>query len=73
MFYVKTCTGCHGVVFSYKAPKKAPFSLDYDNGVLQLSFGKANTWPSQITLEDNVWNFVAITWSRRLKEVESKV
>lgn len=66
-FYVKTCTDCHGIIFSYTVKK--PFSLDYMNGALVLSYGKANTWKTNIKLKDNVWYNIVITWAKRLKKI----
>ncbi|KAH3879983.1 hypothetical protein DPMN_003895 [Dreissena polymorpha] len=69
MFYLKTCTGCHGVVFSYKVEENAPISLDYIDNALEISHGQQDTYKSNIKLDDNVWHFVALTWSKRLKEM----
>lgn len=67
-FYVRTCTGCHGIIFSYT--KKKPFSLDYINGKLELSYGKDKTWKTDIAIKDNVWYQMVLTWSNRLKKIQ---
>lgn len=64
MFYLKTCTGCYGVIFSYK--KQKPFSLDF-NGNITIFFGKNNKWESEIELLDNVWYQIVLTYSKKLK------
>ena len=35
---------------------------------LELSYGKANLHKTRFQLANNVWHFVALTWSARLKE-----
>lgn len=65
-FYVKTCSGCHGVIFSYKKGKA--FSLDYNSTVI-INYGRDMVWNSGISLDDNVWYQLVITFSRPLKEL----
>lgn len=67
MFYVKTCTGCHGVIFSYTV--KRPFSLDYDETLL-IYYGRNSVWDSEIELIDNVWYQIVITYSKKLKKMQ---
>lgn len=66
MFYLKTCAGCHGVIFSYK--KKTPFSLDYNDGTVVIWWGKTS-WDSGIQLKDNEWYQIVLTWSKSLKRL----
>lgn len=66
MFYLKTCTGCHGVILSYK--NKKPFSLDYNDGTIVIWWGKTN-WDSGIQLKDNEWYQIVLTWSKSLKRL----
>jgi hypothetical protein len=67
MFYLKTCTGCHGVIFSYK--KKIPFSLDYNDGTIVIWYGKNSKWDSDIELKDNEWHQIVLTWSKSLRRM----
>ena len=66
-FYVKTCTDCHGIIFSYT--DKKPFSLDYVDGKLEISYGKDDTMPTDIEIKDNVWYQIVVTWAKNLKKV----
>ncbi|WAR26299.1 hypothetical protein MAR_012003 [Mya arenaria] len=68
-FYLKSCPDCYGVVFSYKANNEVPISLDNMKNGLEISYGKKKTYRSDIQLEKNVWHFIALTWSKRLKEI----
>lgn len=70
IFYLKTCTNCHGVVFSYILPGSPPFSIDYTGAGLVLSYGPKMSYPTGIKLKDNVWHMLALTYSLRLKEVQ---
>ncbi|XP_053400320.1 uncharacterized protein LOC123558658 [Mercenaria mercenaria] len=65
-FYLKTCTGCHGVIFSYT--RKKPFSLDF-SGTVVIYYGKNDKWDSGIKLLDNVWYQIVLTYSKQLKKI----
>lgn len=64
-FYLKTCTGCHGVIFSYK--KQKPFSLDFIDDKIVIYYGKYYEWNTNITLSDNIWYQIVFTYSKRDK------
>ncbi|XP_060596109.1 uncharacterized protein LOC132750181 [Ruditapes philippinarum] len=66
-FYLKTCTGCHGVIFSYV--KKTPFSLDYNDGELIMYYGQDYEWRTGIELFDNKWHQIVLTYSRKAKKI----
>lgn len=65
-FYVKTCTGCHGVLFSYTV--KRAFVLDY-NGQLSILYGRKNNYDTGIELEDNVWYQLVMTYTRKGRDL----
>lgn len=66
MFYLKTCSGCHGVIFSYK--KQKPFSLDF-YGNITIFYGRNSKWDSNIQLLDNVWHQIVLTYSKSAKRI----
>lgn len=65
-FYLKTCAGCYGVIFSYN--NKKPFSLDY-NGKLSVYYGKKE-WKSEIKLLDNIWYQIVLSYSEQLRRLD---
>lgn len=66
-FYLKTCSGCDGVIFSYT--KSKPFSLDFINNQIVIFFGKDKSWETQIELQDNKWYQIVFTYSRKAKTI----
>lgn len=67
-FYMKTCTGCHGVIFSYK--KQKPFSLDFIDEKIVMYYGKDSEWNTNITLSDNIWYQFVLTYSKAEKLIK---